>query len=36
MGGKEGGAEAAHQIHTELSNHLKSLYPDLNVPDWNM
>ena len=34
--GKDGGAEAAQQLHTELRNHLKTLYPDANTSDWNI
>lgn len=36
MGRGEGGAEAAHQLHTELQKHLKDIYPDQNVADWEM
>ena len=34
--GKEGGAEAAHQLHGEIKSHLKTTYPDANVDDWNI
>ncbi|KAK4507362.1 hypothetical protein PRZ48_001097 [Zasmidium cellare] len=32
----EGGAEAAHQLHTALQDHLKETYPDQNVADWEI
>ncbi|KAF2212345.1 hypothetical protein CERZMDRAFT_22211, partial [Cercospora zeae-maydis SCOH1-5] len=28
--GKDGGAEAAHQLHKEVQRHLKAIYPDSN------
>lgn len=34
--GKDGGADAAHQLHTELRNNLRATYPDSNVTDWNI
>ncbi|TKA76237.1 hypothetical protein B0A55_06382 [Friedmanniomyces simplex] len=34
--GKEGGADCAHYLHTELRNHLKATYPDSNVADWSI
>ncbi|CAK1354150.1 unnamed protein product [Cercospora beticola] len=34
--GKDGGAEAAHQLHKEAQRHLKAIYPDSNVDDWNI
>ncbi|KAK5125458.1 hypothetical protein LTR85_000567 [Meristemomyces frigidus] len=34
--GKDGGADAAHLIHTELRNHLKVTYPESNVSDWSI
>ncbi|GIZ39006.1 hypothetical protein CKM354_000239900 [Cercospora kikuchii] len=34
--GKDGGAEAAHQLHKEVQRHLKAIYPDSNVDDWNI
>ncbi|KAF2161711.1 hypothetical protein M409DRAFT_69525 [Zasmidium cellare ATCC 36951] len=36
LGRGEGGAEAAHQLHTALQNHLKEIYPDQNVADWEI
>ncbi|KXL46403.1 hypothetical protein M433DRAFT_88094 [Acidomyces richmondensis BFW] len=33
---KDGGAEAAHLLHTELKNQLKTIYPDCNVSDWSI
>ncbi|EMD00486.1 hypothetical protein BAUCODRAFT_20579 [Baudoinia panamericana UAMH 10762] len=34
--GKEGGADAAHQLYTALRNNLLSLYPEANVSDWSI
>lgn len=34
--GKDGGAEAAHLLHTELKNQLKTMYPECNVSDWSI
>ncbi|KAI2628010.1 hypothetical protein GGS26DRAFT_560708 [Hypomontagnella submonticulosa] len=34
--GEEGGAIAAHQLRTDIKNHLKTVYPDLNVEPWNV
>ncbi|KAK3674688.1 hypothetical protein LTR78_005410 [Recurvomyces mirabilis] len=34
--GKEGGADAAHQLYTGLRNELKSMYPDSNTADWSI
>lgn len=34
--GKDGGADAAQQLHTELRNHLRTVYPDSNVSDWSI
>lgn len=34
--GKDGGSEAAHQLHGEIKTHLKSTYPDASVDDWNV
>ncbi|USW48662.1 Putative Zinc finger, CCCH-type [Septoria linicola] len=34
--GRDGGAEVAHQLHTEVQRHLKAIYPDSNVDDWNI
>ena len=34
--GKDGGSDAAHQLHGEIKNHLKSTYPDASVDDWNV
>ena len=33
--GKDGGAEAAHLLHTEIERHLKITYPESNVSDWS-
>ena len=34
--GKEGGSDAAHQLHAEIKSHLKRLYPDASVDDWSI
>ena len=34
--GKDGGAEAAHQLHAEIKTNLKATYPDANVDDWSL
>ncbi|KAK5711186.1 hypothetical protein LTR17_018534 [Elasticomyces elasticus] len=34
--GKDGGADCAHHLHTELRNHLRAIYPDSNVADWSI
>lgn len=34
--GKDGGADAAHLLHTEIRNHLKAIYPESNVSDWSI
>ena len=34
--GKEGGADAAHLLHTEIKTKLKSTYPDSPVDDWSV
>ena len=34
--GKDGGAEAAHQLHAEIKNHLKTTYPEAHVDDWSI
>ncbi|KAK5136364.1 hypothetical protein LTR08_003490 [Meristemomyces frigidus] len=34
--GKDGGADAAHLMHTEIRNHLIATYPDSNVSDWSI
>ncbi|GAB7358130.1 hypothetical protein MBLNU230_g0288t1 [Neophaeotheca triangularis] len=34
--GREGGAEAAHQLYTHIKDHLLSIYPDANVADWSI
>ena len=34
--GKDGGADAAHLMHTEIRNHLRSTYPESNVSDWSI
>ena len=34
--GKDGGSDAAHQLHGEIKNYLKSAYPNASVDDWNI
>ncbi|KAK3115013.1 hypothetical protein LTR53_006098 [Teratosphaeriaceae sp. CCFEE 6253] len=34
--GNDGGADCAHQLHTELRNHLRTTYPESNVADWGI
>ncbi|KAK0274606.1 hypothetical protein LTR54_001140 [Friedmanniomyces endolithicus] len=34
--GKDGGADCAHYLHTELRKHLKATYPDSNGADWSI
>lgn len=34
--GKDGGSDAAHQLHSEIKNYLKSTYPNASVDDWNI
>lgn len=34
--GKDGGAEAASQLHAELKDQLKQMYPDQHVANWNV
>lgn len=34
--GKDGGSDAAYQLHSEVKNDLKMTYPDANVDDWNV
>lgn len=34
--GKDGGSDAAHQLHVEIKNYLKSTYPNGSVDDWNI
>ncbi|KAF2484173.1 hypothetical protein BDY17DRAFT_122803 [Neohortaea acidophila] len=34
--GKDGGADAAHQLHAEIKNNMKTAYPDANVDDWSV
>ncbi|WPH01358.1 Hypothetical protein R9X50_00420000 [Acrodontium crateriforme] len=34
--GKEGGADAAHQLQVEIRNQLRALYPEGSVGDWNI
>lgn len=34
--GKDGGADAAHLLNTEIKNHLKATYPDALVDDWTI
>ena len=34
--GKDGGCDAAHQLHGEIKNYLKSTYPNASVDDWNI
>jgi hypothetical protein len=34
--GKDGGSDAAHQLHSEIKNDLKMTYPDASVDDWNV
>ena len=34
--GKDGGSDAAYQLHSEIKNQLKAYYPDSNVDDWNI
>ncbi|KAF2721236.1 C-x8-C-x5-C-x3-H type zinc finger protein [Polychaeton citri CBS 116435] len=33
---KDGGAEAAHQLMTEIKNQIKSTYPDASPSEWNI
>ncbi|KAL7620266.1 hypothetical protein AAE478_009259 [Parahypoxylon ruwenzoriense] len=34
--GEDGGAMAAHQLHTNIKKHLQEVYPDANVESWNV
>lgn len=34
--GKDGGADAAHQLHAEIKKNMKTAYPDANVDDWSV
>ena len=34
--GKDGGSDAAHQLHSDIKNDLRLTYPDANVDDWNV
>ncbi|KAK5173911.1 uncharacterized protein LTR77_002592 [Saxophila tyrrhenica] len=34
--GRDGGSDAAYQLHAEIKNHLKATYPDAAVDDWNV
>lgn len=34
--GKDGGAEAAHRLHSEIKDSLRATYPDQAVDDWNV